>query len=83
MKFDGQTLTVASFEPDRNPVIQAKAQASWVARILKESTGKKFLVRPVILFPGWFIEPMTAMQGTCGSWNRRLFQLFSRVRCEF
>lgn len=54
--FDGETLLAAGWEPDRNPVIQAKAQSSWLQRLLAESTGKTFPVRPVVLFPGWFIE---------------------------
>lgn len=58
--FDGETLLAADYEPDRNPVIQAKAQASWLQRLLTESTGKTQPVRPVILFPGWYIEDSRA-----------------------
>ncbi|MDO8934036.1 MAG: nuclease-related domain-containing protein [Rhodocyclaceae bacterium] len=54
--FDGETLLAAGREPERNPVIQAKAQASWLKGLLAESTGKTFAVRPVVLFPGWYIE---------------------------
>jgi len=56
VEFDGEELTVGSLQPDRNPVIQAKAQASWLRRVLEESTGRKFDVRPVIVFPGWFVQ---------------------------
>lgn len=58
--FDGETLLAAGIEPDRNSVIQAKAQASWLQRLLAESTGKTLPVRPVILFPGWYIEDSRA-----------------------
>ena len=58
--FDGETLRAADWEPDRNPVIQAKAQASWLQRLLAESTGRTFPVWPVVLFPGWFIEDSRA-----------------------
>jgi hypothetical protein len=54
--FDGEVLKVHNLEPDRNPVVQAKAQASWLRSVLLESTGKKLDVRPVIVFPGWFVE---------------------------
>ena len=54
--FDGESLRAAGYEPDRNPVIQAKAQASWLQRLLAESTGRSFPARPVVLFPGWFVE---------------------------
>ena len=54
--FDGEKVTVAGFEPDRNAIVQAKAQASWLSGLLLESTGRKFVVRPVVVYPGWFIE---------------------------
>ena len=54
--FDGERIVVDGFEPDRNPVIQAKLQAAWMREVLAESTGRKFSVRPVILFPGWWVE---------------------------
>lgn len=53
--FDGEAVRVGAFEPDRNPIVQAKAQASWLKSVLHESTGKAFTVRPVIVFPGWFV----------------------------
>lgn len=54
--FDGDTITADGFTPDRNPVVQAKAQAGWLRELLAESTGRKFPARPVILFPGWWVE---------------------------
>lgn len=54
--FDGEKLLVDGFEPDRDPIIQAKAQAGWLRTLLNESTGRKLAVRPIILFPGWFVE---------------------------
>jgi len=54
--FDGENVKVAGHEPDRNPVVQARAQAGWLKSLLTESTGKDFPVFPVIVFPGWFIR---------------------------
>lgn len=54
--FDGEKILVNGFEPDRNPIIQANAQASWLKALLTESTGRSFDVKPVIVFPGWFVE---------------------------
>ncbi len=34
----------------------AKAQASWLHGLLAGSTGKSFPVRPVVLFPGWYVK---------------------------
>ena len=55
INFDGETVRVGSYEPERDPVTQAKAQAGWLRELLYESTGRKFEVRPVIVFPGWFV----------------------------
>ena len=56
IKFDGEQLTVAGREPERNPVVQARAQAGWLKGLLTESTGHQFEVFPVVVFPGWYIE---------------------------
>lgn len=56
IKFDGEQLTAAGREPERNPVVQARAQAGWLKGLLAESTGRPFEVFPVVVFPGWFIE---------------------------
>ncbi len=54
--FDGEKILAGSFEPDRDPVIQARAQAGWMKEFLAESTARRFEVRSVILFPGWYVE---------------------------
>ena len=50
--FDGETVTYWGKQPDRNPVTQVRAAASWLSQLLQESSGKKVAVRP-----GWYIEP--------------------------
>lgn len=54
--YDGERIRIGGFEPSRNPVVQARAEQGWLRRLLEESTGKKFTVRPVVVFPGWFVE---------------------------
>ena len=54
--FDGKRLTIAGHEPDRNPLVQALAQAGWLKSLLAESTGRRFDVQPVVVFPGWYVE---------------------------
>jgi len=56
---DQEGIKVLGREPDRDPVVQALAQAQWVQRLLLESTGKKVFVRPVVAFPGWFVTRTT------------------------
>ncbi|MEQ1595427.1 MAG: nuclease-related domain-containing protein [Casimicrobium sp.] len=62
VNFDGERLLVAGKEPDRDPVVQARAQAAWLRTQLRESTGKDFEVWPVIVFPGWFVEATSTSQ---------------------
>ena len=56
IKIDGERILVDGRQPDRDPIAQAKAQATWLRDLLTESTGRKFAVRSVILFPGWYVE---------------------------
>lgn len=50
---------------DRNPLVQAKAQAGWLRSFLAES---RFDARvwPVVVFPGWFVEPFNTR--AAGAW---------------
>jgi hypothetical protein len=56
ISFDGEHIVASGHDPDRDPVGQARAQASWVARLIEEGTGRKYAVKPVVLFPGWWID---------------------------
>ncbi len=64
--FDGQRIQVGALEPDRDPIAQAKGQAGWLKALLAESTGRKVHARPVILFPGWFVE--STVRGPSDLW---------------
>ena len=55
--FTGDTLIHHKGLHDDKPLIQVAAAANWLKELLKESTGRDVVVRKVILFPGWFIEP--------------------------
>lgn len=57
LRFDGKTVCVGEAALPDNPVPQALAQALWLKRTLTDSTGKVFGVKPVVVFPGWFVEP--------------------------
>jgi hypothetical protein len=54
--YDGEQVTVAGFRPDRNPVAQAAAEASWLRQLLQQSTGRELPVRGVVVYPRWWIE---------------------------
>ncbi|MCX4190829.1 nuclease-related domain-containing protein [Methylophaga sp. OBS3] len=55
--FDGTTLRMNTGVKTDKPVIQVQAACRWLSDLLKQSTGKSFPVKSVIVFPGWFIEP--------------------------
>ncbi|MCP4975523.1 MAG: NERD domain-containing protein [Maribacter sp.] len=54
--YTGDSLIYRNGFRDDKPLVQVKAAANWLKQIIKESTGKDFNVREVVLFPGWFIE---------------------------
>lgn len=54
--FDGKQLSIQGLGPQSKSIIQVTSSAKWLKNILKETTGKEFPIKPVILFPGWYIE---------------------------
>jgi len=50
-------ISVGGGPHDRSVVRQAAAQRSWLRDLLKESTGRGWPIRSVVLYPGWFVEP--------------------------
>lgn len=62
IRFDGNTLSFPGGYQKDAPIIQVKAASAWIQELISESTGKKFSVKPVVLFPGWFIENIAAAQ---------------------
>lgn len=65
--FDGETIKVNGRLMERDAVEQAKSQAYWLGEVLKESTGRTLPVKPVVVFPGWFIESVKG-KGTADLW---------------
>lgn len=57
VSYDGKQILVDGYSPDRDPVAQTQGVARKLAEILVEYTGRSLDVRPVVIFPGWFIEP--------------------------
>ena len=52
-------IRVGGHAPDRDPIQQAQTGARWLAGLLEQSTGQRLAVRGVVVFPGWFVEPMS------------------------
>jgi hypothetical protein len=64
ISFDGERLQAGVHVPDRDPVVQARAQASWLRGIIAESTGRQVAVFPIVLFPGWYVEQAAASRSS-------------------
>jgi len=55
--YDGEQVLIRGMKPDRDPIVQAKAEAGWLRNFLLESSGRKVSVRPIVTFPGWCVDP--------------------------
>ena len=55
--FSGEAITVAGLTPDRDPIAQVRAAARELGRIVRDRTGLDMAVKPVVLYPGWFVDP--------------------------
>ncbi len=55
--YNGTNVFKNGLVPDRNPIQQVRSAKHWLTELLKESTGKKFPTRAVVVYPGWFIQP--------------------------
>jgi hypothetical protein len=54
--YDGKSIRKTMSPPDSGPIIQARSARKWLEELIKESTGRTFPIRPVVVFPGWYIE---------------------------
>jgi hypothetical protein len=57
--FDGEQITRNGNALQKDALQQAQAQAKWLHDLIQETTGRDLPVRPVVVFPGWFIEKTT------------------------
>ena len=55
--YDGNNVFKNGLPPSRNPIQQVRAARKWLVELLKESTGRSFPARAVVVYPGWFIQP--------------------------
>ena len=53
--YDGQTLQFPTWR-EREPIEQAKRQATWLSGWLSKAVGEQVHVKPVLALPGWFVD---------------------------
>ena len=56
IQYDGNQVKINGHTPERDPIVQSKAQASWVKELVRDLTGKLYKVQPVVLYPGWYVK---------------------------
>ncbi len=55
VRYDGTAVYLAGGPPDTSPIDQARAAAKEIEQLLR-SAGRQIMARPVVLFPGWYID---------------------------
>ncbi len=74
--YNGEQVYIDGHKPERNPVIQAKAQAKWLFERLQSGTGKKCFIQPVVVYPGWWVENNTARNAAVWVLNEKALSAF-------
>lgn len=54
--FDGEKLSIQGSGTYTQPLIQVNSALEWLKNTILATTGKTFTIKPVILFPGWYVE---------------------------
>lgn len=54
--YDGQAIRLEDGRSFKKPLKQARAQAQWLANLLNDGRRATFTVRPVVVFPEWYVE---------------------------
>jgi hypothetical protein len=56
VSYDGTKIRVDGMVPERDPIPQTLAAANELAQIIERGTQRRPFVRPVVLYPGRFVE---------------------------
>ncbi|KKP83923.1 MAG: NERD domain protein [Candidatus Moranbacteria bacterium GW2011_GWF2_35_54] len=57
IKRNGNYMIIDGLGIDRKTIFQSKLQAHWLEDFISSSIGLKIAVKPVVIFPDWFVEP--------------------------
>ena len=59
VQYDGDHLHIEGLGSKDEILLQTKADSMWLKGILRDSTGREYTIKPVVVFPGWEIESKT------------------------
>lgn len=63
--YDGDSLRRDDGWEMNDHLVQARAQASWLAELLNQNRKTKYGVQPVVLFPGWWVQDVAPNKKHC------------------
>jgi hypothetical protein len=72
VEYDGEQVLINGHAPDRNPIVQVRALSRWLRNLLEESAGRRFPVRGVVVFPGWYVENRAREKGDVAVLNPKM-----------
>ncbi len=49
-------ISINGYKPEKKILIQVMAQKNWLEKQVLKLTGIKLTVKPVVVFPGWYVE---------------------------
>ena len=76
MEFDGERLLVNGQVPTRDPIKQVHALSRWLRGLLLESTGRRFPIQCVVVFPGWYTHMRTENKSDVWVLNPKMLPAF-------
>jgi len=54
--YNKEGLVINGYKPEKKILIQVEAQKKWLEKQIVLLTGIKLMVKPVVVFPGWYVE---------------------------
>ncbi len=75
--YDGNVLKFPGWE-DRAVLQQAKAEAEWLAKYLRDEVGESVVVVPIVALPGWAVDFSKAARADVRVINPKLHHVFER-----
>ena len=76
VEFDGERLLVNGRVPTRDPIKQVHALSHWLRDLLLESTGRRFPIQCVVVFPGWYTHMRTENKSDVWVLNPKMLPAF-------
>ena len=82
IEFDGLDFYYNGVKYNDNIQVQVAAGSTWLKNLIEELTVKKVDVKPVVVFPGWFVEMTRKHDSNIWALNPRNLQKFINNKNE-